>query len=515
MTPLIRIGLFSPIGYRLVIPLLFFLSNVQAKDYNILDFGAKNGEKATSAIQEAVDHCHAHGGGRVLVPAGKFITGTIVLKSHVILHLEPGAVLQASHDITDYLRTFRLHGMIFAEDATDIGITGTGTINAQGTTFYDPTGNHTYEEFDRQLTRQKEKYMPEGEFYTDGPIKRLPKPGMTISFFHCSNILMRDFLLLDTPSWAIRLGYCEEGHIDGIKIFNNLMVPNSDGIHMTASRNMRITNCHISAGDDAIIVTGFAIEENVPDFDPKVQEAHEHGNKSIYAENIMVTNSQLQSRSSAIRIGYGQHPIRRCIFSNIQIYGSNRGIGVFAHDKSHIEDLIFSNITIETRLHNGQWWGNGEPIHLSAVSRFEDIPAGSIKNVQFRNIIMEGEHGIVAFGLPSSPLENISFKDVVLHIKKGKETMDYGGNFDFRPVADPGLRLFQHDIPGLYAQYTNGLTLDDFRLSWDEDLPAFFTHGVWCKSVSNLILDKTDAPANPNSSTSQTVYLEGSSFKPE
>ena len=149
------------------------------------------------------------------------------------------------------------------------------------------------------------------------------------------------------------------------------MIPNSDGIHCTASRNIRIVNCNIRAGDDAIIITGFARIENTPGFNSNEQDKYTHGNKTIYAENIQVSNCHLQSRSSGIRIGYGQHPIRRCIFTNIVIHDSNRGIGVFARDASTIEELVFSNIIIETRLHNGQWWGNGEPIHLSAISRFE------------------------------------------------------------------------------------------------------------------------------------------------
>src|SRR4030042_3901445 len=213
------------------------------------------------------------------------------------------------------------------------------------------------------------------------------------------------------------------------------MVPDSDGIHSTTSRNVRISNCDIRAGDDAIIVTGFDIDEEVPEYSMKEQTRHTYGNKSIYAENFTVTNCQLQSRSSGIRIGYGQHPIRRCIFSNIQIYGSNRGIGIFAHDISDIEELVFSDIIIETRLHNGQWWGNGEPVHISAVCRFDGYSAGKVKNVQFNNIVATGEHGLIFYGLEDSKLENIKLNNVHLSIKKGAETLTYGGNFYLRPAA--------------------------------------------------------------------------------
>jgi hypothetical protein len=481
------------------IAFLLFAAVANAGTFNILDYGARNNQLSTTAIQKTIDACHTAGGGVVLIPAGKYIIGTIVLKSHINLHLDPGAILEGSLNLKDYLRTFRSHGMIFCEDAEEVSITGGGKIHARGIAFYDTTANHVYEEFDRNLVRQKQDYMPPGTFFTDGPLKRKPKPEMTITFYHCTRVKFSDFLLEDSPSWAIRLAYCEDVEVDGITIRNNLMIPNSDGIHLTASRNVRISDCNIRAGDDAIIVTGFCIDEETSGYQHGIadQAAHRFGNKSIFSENIQVTNCQLQSRSAGIRVGYGQHPIRRCIFTNIVIYGSHRGIGIFAHDGSDIEELIFSDITIETRLHNGQWWGHGEPIHISAVSRFEGIPAGSVSDVQFNHITATSEQGILLYGLENSRLENIRFNQLSLKIVKGKETMSYGGNFDLRPATPISLQLFEHDIPGIYAQWVEGLRINDFSMEWGADLPSFFTHIIECEDVNNLSLSDVLGEANP------------------
>jgi polygalacturonase len=473
--------------------------------YNIKDFGAVENQLSTPAIQKAVDACHTAGGGMVLVPAGKFITGTIELKSKVELHLEQGAVLQGSKNIADYKTTFRRHGIVFCLDAEQVAISGEGIIDAQGITFYDTTKSHVYPEFDKSLTRQKEQYMPEDQFFSDGPLKRIQAPGMTLTFYHCNQVTLKDFTLKDTPVWAIRLAYCDDVRVTGLSILNNLMIPNSDGIHCTTSRNVRISDCDIRAGDDAIIVTGFALEEEIPGFAHSDQGQYVHGNKTIYAENVSVTNCQLQSRSAGIRIGYGQHPIRRCTFSNIVIHGSNRGIGIFAHDASDIEELIFNNITIEAKLHNGQWWGNGEPIHLSSISRFEGEPAGRIRHVQFNNIIATGEEGILLYGLEESRMENIRFSNVHLTITMGKETLAYGGNFDLRPAADPKHRLFEHGIPGIYAQCIDGLLIRDFRLDWGNGLPSFFTHGIECFDVNKLVIENFEGGPNPTSQGSERV----------
>jgi hypothetical protein len=227
---------------------------------------------------------------------------------------------------------------------------------------------------------------------------------------------------------------------------------------------------------------------------------------------MTVTNCILKSSSSGIRIGYGQHPIRRCVFSNIIIHDSHRGIGIFAHDDSNIEDLIFTDIIIETKLLNGQWWGHGEPIHLSCISRFPGRKAGQIKNVQFNNINAAGEQGILVFGLKESTLENIRFNNVQLHMRKGNETLTYGGNIDLRPASPIEMQIFEHDIPGIYAQHVHGLEIKEFKLSWGNDLPAFFTHGIECVNVNNLVIEDFVGGANPNSA-GKKVKLENSVFR--
>jgi polygalacturonase len=483
----------------LFLVLLGIAFNTKADVYNIKDYGAVEGQLSTKAIQQAVDECSARGGGMVLVPSGRYVTGTIELKSHVNLHLQEGAVLEGSENLQDYTTSDRVHGIIYCYDAQHISITGQGVIDAHGTFFYDTTVNHTYQEFNKQVIRQKDDYMPEGEFYSDGPIKRKVSPGMTVTFYHCSSVVLKDITIKDTPLWAVRFAYCDDVLVSGISIYNNLMVPNSDGVHCTSSRNIRVSDCDIRAGDDAFIVTGFTLDEETPGYNTTEQLKYSYGNKTGFAENITVTNCTFQSRSAGIRVGYGQHPIRNCVFNNIIIYESNRGIGVFAHDAAPIENLIFSNFVIQTRLHNGQWWGNGEPVHLSAITRFENEPTGTIKNVQFNNITGSSEAGILVYGDKSNSIQSISFNNINLKIVKGKETMAYGGNFDLRPAAEIDKQLYRHDIPGIYALNVNGLEIHDFKLEWGDDLPSFFTDGIECNSVNDLSIRNFTGSANPNS----------------
>src|ERR1035437_274299 len=149
------------IKYILLAFVLFIGHQLHAKEFNILDFGAITGKLSTSAVQKAVDACFSAGGGKVTVPAGTFVTGSVILKSNVNLYLENGAELLGSENILDYKIGNETHGIIFAEDAINLTISGTGTINGNGTHFYDSTKNHVYDEFDTNRTRQKGNYMPE------------------------------------------------------------------------------------------------------------------------------------------------------------------------------------------------------------------------------------------------------------------------------------------------------------------------------------------------------------------
>ena len=490
----------------------------EGQDYVITSYGARDDDKTIniSAKQKAMDDCHEAGGGRVIIPPGEFVTGTILLKSNVNLYLEQGARLLGSLDTADYRVGGRRHGMIFAYRATGISITGEGEIDGRGTSFHNAERAHAGQDFDRNVTRQGMNYMPDTPVPSDGPIGYETRPGMMVLLLQCEQVAIKDVIFRDSPEWCFRIADCDDVIVSGISIHNNLLIPNSDGIHCTTSRNVRISDCDIRAGDDAIIVTGFGTNVEVGgDVNIRLDyTSREFGNKTGYAENVTVTNCLLQSRSSGIRVGYGVNPIRNCVFSNLVIYESNRGLGVFSRDDGSIENILFSNITIQNRLHSGHWWGNGEPIHVSAIKQDLEIPAGPLKNIRFRNIIAESESGIVIYGTKESPVENVLLENVSIHMKAGKYSAAYGGNFDLRPVYDNDLGIFKHDIPAIYSQHTDGLNILDFNVSWAEDLPGFMSHAIYCTEFSNLTIDGFyGAPARPQLAAIELVNGTGAVLK--
>ena len=489
--------------------LLFISCSQQRASYNILDYGAKGDGKTmnTVAINNAVRKCNEKGGGTVIVPPGNYVTGTIVLLSNVNLNLEPGAVLIGSNDTLDYLKMsstlfeegYNRFGMFYAGDAKNISISGQGEINGNGTHFMNGLdkphmgGN----DFDRKFIRQGKEFMKPGTIFEDGPVSYPFRPGLMITIERCENVHITDMLLKDSPEWTIRIGDCDNVEVRGISIINNQVIPNNDGIHVTTSRNVRISDCNIFTGDDAIIVTGFGNSPLPAELLSKSKEPLNIGNKTGIAENVTVTNCVLSSRSACIRVGYGNHPVRNLVFSNLIMYESNRGIGVFARDNSSIENVLFSNIIINNRIHSGHWWGKGEPIHISSVQDSKNATPGIINNIRFTDITATSETGILIYGTETSKIENISLKNIKLAINKGKYTESYGGNFDLRPAYPPEIALFSHDIPGLYAQYVKKLSVSQFELSWGEGLPSFFTYGFEINHFEDILLEGVIANPSP------------------
>ncbi|MFO8006860.1 MAG: glycosyl hydrolase family 28 protein [Candidatus Brocadiia bacterium] len=475
--------------------------------YDVTDFGALVDASAvcTQAVQEAIDACHRHGGGVVLVPAGEYVTGTLQLRSHVNLHLLPGARLRGSTNLEDY-RAVRSggwrRGLIFAENAEDVSITGAGEINGSGSEFMDWDRYRDTPDYDAAFTRQGAGFPSPQGMTGDGPVDFDGRPGMLIVLVDCENVAVRNVTLADSPVWTMRIGSCDDVRVSGITIRNNLAVANSDGVHVTGSRNVRISDCDLRCGDDAVCVTGF---DNAPwrsdaDADLSARRGYHDGP----SENVVVTNCVLRSRSSGVRIGYGARGVRDCVVQNLTIYDSNRGLGVFARDAGSIENILFSNVTIRTRLMDGNWWGKGEPIHVSAVPREGQDELGRIRNVRFRDVIAQGEAGIVLYGSAGSPLEDIALEGVQVTVSPGEQSSRFGGNFDLRPAARMEQAIFRHDIPGIYAQHADRLALRRCSVRWDGEPPSYCSHALELRNVRELSLEdfrgrhafpQTDEPA--------------------
>ncbi|MBL9188232.1 MAG: right-handed parallel beta-helix repeat-containing protein [Opitutaceae bacterium] len=324
-----------------------------------------------AALQAAIDAAHAAGGGTVAVPAGRtLLTGSFEMKSRVTLHLAPGSRLVASTEREDY----RDAVLIEAFGAEEIAFTGSGTIDGCGPAFMAEEQPHIF----RPKPWRPKVMLLEG----------------------CRRVRLSDFTIRDSPNWTIHFAGCDDVTVRGVTILNNRKIPNCDGIAPDHSRNVRISDCHIEAGDDCIVI------KNRPEY-------MRYGP----SENIIVTNCTLVSTSAALKLGTETHDdIRGVLFSNCVIRGSHRGIALVLRDEGSISDVLVHNLVIETKLFHPAWWGGTEPIYVSARPRTPGGKIGTLRGLRFSHIIARGPGGVFIAGSPECVPDDIVLDHVTVEL---------------------------------------------------------------------------------------------------
>lgn len=384
--------------------------------FDVRHFGARGGRDvlATAQFQSALDACSDAGGGTVYVPPGEYLCGSLFLSSRVSVYLESGATLYASTRQEDYREPS--HHLINARKAENISILGPGTLHGQGT---------------GDLGRRPG--------FADEPRPKFRTGIMLLE--ECRQVILRDFTMLYSDSWACHLRTCEKVAVDGITIFNNYYRTNSDGIDPDSCRDVRISNCHITAGDDCICLKT-------------------HG--GIPCEDVVVTNCTTESVATAIKLGTGSDgDYRNITISNCTVRNSTVGVGFFIKDGGTIESVTVSNLTIENlrdpslvnpeRLRNMSY-----PLFMDIEKRHDDSRVGAIRNVTFNNIEIRSNNGILMQGMRESPIENLVLQNISLRIT---EPFDYSHR-----AKHAGGSINPHDDRiTLYARQPSYCTLANLR----------------------------------------------------
>ncbi len=416
--------------------------------FNIRDYGAiGNGASFDSpAIQKAIDACAEKGGGTVFIPAGKYLCGTIHMKSHIHVLFEKGAVLLGSKNINDFdpheanpanceyqdISHSYFHRSLFhAEFVDDIAFSGFGEIDMQS----------TWEEVD--------------EWYRGAKI---------IAFKECNNVIIRDLTMKNATDLAVYVAGCEYVTISGLHIMSHI-----DGVSPDCCKNVTVSDCIIDSADDAIV--------------PKCSYTL---GRFKDMENLTVSNCVLRSNAAAIKFGTETNSA----FKNITITGCTiydtqlNGIALLTADGAVMEGISISNITMRNV---------GNPILVQILNRGrgpkpESDKVGEIKNVAISNVVITGpypetfeatmaqhlstyaandltlkgiHHPLVIAGQPDSPVRNLSLSNIIFSAHGGGTLEDRFIQLPTVRDGYPGSDLFgdKYPIYGLFAINADNLRL--------------------------------------------------------
>jgi len=449
--------------YLIALSLSFIQCSQQSNEnseYIITAYGAiaDGATKNTEAIQRAIDEASEAGGGKVVVPSGTFVTGSIFLKSNVNLHLTQGATLLGSGDSTDYplyppqfdswTNRYQHCAMIFSENTKNISITGQGTLdfNGEGKDFY-----MSYEEWKRL---ENEKKRPFG-----------------IHFRRSERILIEGVKMLGGAFWTQHYLECENLRIDGIFVRGHAAY-NNDGLDINNCKNVVVTNSTIYSSDDGICIKSTTPKKN---------------------ENITISNCIVRTHYNAFKIGtetmggVNQLTLTNCNFGSPGYANKHptagyfnsiendsigwSGIAIETCDGADIENIDISNITIDNmraaifirREDRGRKYKEDMDRPTPGVMR--NI---SISNVKATNMTRTSSS---ITGVPGYKVENINLSNIQIEITGGgtKEDVDI-------PVPEmedkyPDYLMFRTYLPsyGMYVRHADNITFDNVQFTTKED----------------------------------------------
>ena len=413
--------------------------------FDVHDFGAVGDGRTedTAAIQHAIEAAAKAGGrARVLLRAGRsYLTGPLRLAGGIDLHLAGDAHLLVSVDPGGYDPVRQ--SALWADGADGLSISGTGTIDGRSAEFMD-------------------HYDHENEWWIPKPFR----PRLLV-IENSADIVLRDLTFRNAPSWTVHLLGCRRVLVDHVTIANQLDVPNCDGIDPDHCQDVEIRNCHITCGDDAIVI--------------KTTRGHDHYGPS---HNIRVHDCVLATQDSGLKIGTETcQDIYDVRFERCRILTGCRGLCIQLRDEGNVRDILFRDIEFVSRYHSPPWWGRGEAISFTAIPRNPETRTGTIRRITVENVTGRAENSIRIEGLGGSRVSDVTLRNVAVTFDRW--TAYPGGVFDNRPTSatEP---LEHHDTPAISIRHADRVTLDHCTVSWGHNPPEHFTHAIEAEDVTRL-----------------------------
>jgi polygalacturonase len=383
--------------------------------YNVVDFGAvpDGHTNDTAAIAKAVAACASAKGGTVAFPAGKYLTGSIMLESNITLQLDAGSELLYSPDPSDSpivptrwesTNAYTHAPLIYANGKENVAITGRGKINGQGLNWWWRNGRYDPSRAE-EIRPAKEAWL---KLYDRIEAGEKPGPGeyalaaeylrpSLVQFDNCRNILIEGVTVTESPMWLLHPLYSDNVTIRGVTFLST--GPNGDGVDIDSCRNVRISDCFFSTGDDCIVIKSGRDADGRRTARP--------------TEHVAITNCVMYEGHGAVVIGSETSgDIRDVVASNIVSHGGWHGIRIksMRGRGGVVENLRFNNFVIDG--------ATLEAIEITLLYHDEPQEALSdrtpvFRNFAFSNLTITGAKQVASIhGLPEQAIAQLRFSDI-------------------------------------------------------------------------------------------------------
>ncbi|WP_031426190.1 glycoside hydrolase family 28 protein [Flavimarina sp. Hel_I_48] len=418
------------------------------KTFNIVDYGAvADGTTNNSeAIKEAISACNEAGGGKVIVPEGKFLTGPIHLKSNVNLYTEEGAEILFSKNKKDYLpvvhtsyegvELMNYSPLIYAYDQKNIAVTGKGVFNGQANNenWWPWSGAERYGYQEGKPQQRDAHNLPR--------LRKMNEEGTSVeqrnfgaghqlrpSFFEpfeCENVLVQGVTFTNAPFWIMHPIKCKSVTVDGVTARSQ--GPNNDGCDPEYSRNVLIKDCLFDTGDDCIAI--------------KSGRNNDGRRVAIPSENIVVQNCEMKDGHGGVVMGSEiSAGVRNVFVRNCKMDSPNleRAIRIKTNTLrgGFVEGVYVKDIQIgqvkEAVLKINTHYG----IYENQEGEF--IP--EIRNIYLENITVEngGEYGLLIQGRAEAPVENINLTNVIIKSTKTPVLIEHANKINYKNTTINGV----------------------------------------------------------------------------
>ena len=424
---------------------------LRAKDYNASMFGIKsNGTTLnTNSIQKAIDFISENGGGRLVFYVGRYLTGTIHLKSNVTIQLEEGAILVGSVNPLDYEFMTGWTALIFAHDQKNIGITGKGVIDGQGFV----VASNLVDLIHKGVISDPLKY--------DRPRETI-RP-QNIYFRGCRNIVIKGITLKDPGSWNQQYDQCKNVIIDRIMV-DSKSYWNNDGVDIVDCDSVSVTNSYFDAADD-----GICLKSHSADF---------------ICQNVLIHNNTVRTSANGIKFGTASYGgFRNIKIINNIVFDTYRSAITFAAvDGGMVEDIIVDSLksintgnVIFLRIGERREGKKGRMNNISISNVYAEVPSskpdagynyeGPVEDMP-RNISPAS-----ITGMPDVLISNVSLKNIEIHYPGGgnaafaRISLDELDKVPEMAASYPEFSMFK-ELPawGLYIRHAKGVTCENITL---------------------------------------------------